>query len=464
MAEQLEIQVKAETGEAVANLKKTENAVAGVTNKTKELDATSKKAGESVGQGVSKSVSKFTQLAEGVGKVTMIFGLAVAAGKALAAGIDAISASMDKSARIEGEAIDRKIKFDKALRLAKQGTIDLGHSTEEMLKNYDTYISKMKAAAAGTDEQTAALARQKKEMESIGAAIAKANAGKGFTLMSPEDADAQLNSFRSLATGLEDILGKAFESGGEEERNRWAAANEEAVKKVIEAYQKMGAEVPAHIKAVSDAQNSGAPAATQWAEQQAGAYDRLVEAQRQSRTETDRVAGSMQKWTSATQGAGKAFGGLSGDFTSLNKAAQDWVAEGNDINKLMVGMEIIHLSVAKASDEATAALYRQLEASKLLREEQTLALDAAEGWRDYLANLKEGYDTGITSLGGYMSALIAFKAQLLQLFSSANGEAKKGLEDVIAMIQVLMQTVGSRTPFDTSYRGELDRAFKEGGK
>jgi len=121
VSEDLEIKVKADTGEAVANLGKTEKAVEGVTKKTKELDAAGKKAGDSIGTSVSKQVSGFTQLAEGFGKVTMIFGLAVAAGKALAAGIDAISASLEKSARIEGEAIDRKIKLTRRCGWRRRG-------------------------------------------------------------------------------------------------------------------------------------------------------------------------------------------------------------------------------------------------------------------------------------------------------------------------------------------------------
>jgi len=206
--------------------------------------------------------------------------------------------------------------------------------------------------------------------------------------------------------------------------------------------------------------------AKQAAERQANDQQFAANRQRQAeeRATADHVEENMRKWTNATQGVGKAFGALSGDFTAINAEVRKFVEEGGKAEEVMTSMQLIALGVAEANDAATASIYRHLEATGLLREEQELALDAAQGWRDYLANLKEGYDTGLSSLSAYIRGLIDFKGQLLQLFSSVSGEAKRGLEDVIAMIEALMQTAGTREAFDTSYAGQAQRAFGKGGK
>jgi len=461
VAEDLEIKVKADTGEAVANLGKAEKAVEGVTKKTKELDAAGKKAGDSIGTSVSKQVSGFTQLAEGFGKVTMIFGLAVAAGKALAAGIDAISASLEKSARIEGEAIDRKIKFDKAMRLATAGTIAPGHSTEEMLRNYEEYVAKMNPATKATEAQAKALAEQAKQMAELGEAIKKASAGRGFTLISPEEANAQLDSIKSLAKGLEDILSKAFKAGGDEERDAWAAANEDAVKKVVESYNALGLTVPPNIKAVMDARFADIESAKAWADAQVEAEARVADVMRKRSEEsaarnfsTPETAENLQRIQYEAVGAAAAAGEFG---TSLDTVAKKVVS----LNGQLTVQQQIWLSVAMASDEATAALYRQVEATRALSDTQKESLDAVRGWSDYIIALKEGYESGVTSLGSYIQQLIAFKSQLSQMFAAAEGDAKKSLEEMIQLIETLMQTAGARQGGASGPVGWLDKAVRD---
>lgn len=465
MAEELEIKVKADTGEAVANLKKTEGAVEGVKKKTQELDAAGKKAGDSIGQSVSKQVSGFTQLAEGMGKVTMIFGMAVAAGKALAAGIDAISASLDKQAKIEGAAIDRKIQFDKAMRLAKDGTIALGHSTEEMLKNYDAYVEKMRAARAGTDEQTEALKRQKQAFDDLMAGMPDIQKKYSFTILSPEDAAKQLDGVKALAEGLNNAFEKAYQAGGEGERDKWVTANEEAVKKVTEAYQKAGLELPTHFQAIAKAQDDSAAKAMEWAAQQAAAYDQVAAAADRRRAAESAatnfsapVAAEFKHIQDAAVGAAAA----SGQFgTNLDNVAEVVVRTGGTMS---VGPPYF-IQYAQATREATQALLDFAVASKAVREEQAAAMEVTKGWTDYILTLKDGYESGITSLYNYVTALGSFKTQLQQMFSAASGEAKDALEGMIQLIDKLIQTAGAGkngqfgTP-DFSPLRQLEREFE----
>jgi hypothetical protein len=463
--EELKIKVSADTGEAVGNLGKAEKAIDGVKKKTQELDAAGKKAGESIGQSVSKQVSGFTQLAEGMGKVTMIFGMAVAAGKALAAGIDAISASLDKQAKIEGAAIDRKIQFDKAMRLAKDGTIALGHSTEEMLRNYDAYIEKMRAARAGTDEQTEALKRQKQAFDELMAGMPDIQKKYSFTILSPEDAAKQLDSIKALAEGLNNAFEKAFQAGGESEMAKWRAANEEAVQSVIKAYEKAGLELPAHLKAIAQAHDDSAARAMGWASREAAAYDQVAEATNRRRAaedaamnRTSKAPAEFKQIQDAAFGAAVAMGEMG---TNLDNVAEAVVATGGTMT---VGPPI-WITYAQATREATQALLDFAVASKAVREEQAQAMEVTKGWTDYILTLKDGYESGITSLYNYTTALGAFKTQLQQMFGAAHGDAKDALEGMIQLIDKLMQTAGAGTNGqfgtpDFSPLRQLEREFE----
>ena len=465
MAEQLEIQVKAETGEAVANLGKTEKAVAGVTKETDKLDksakqaskslsdagAASKKSGGEIGsvaEGLNKTTSGFAKMMEATGKLSLIFGAAVAAGKALSAGLVALVDSISKAASAKQAAEARSIKFESALRLAQKGVIDLGHSTEQMLANYDAYVAKMHEATKATEEQARAVAEYQMTLQRLDEIVSSAKS-RGFTIMSPEDMDKQFDAVRSLAKGLDDALGKAFKEGGAEERDKWAAANEEAVKMVLEAYKRIPDEIPANIKAIADAQNASAAAARQWSFEQAAAWEG-------SRAAAEAAGAAQRDHTTAVQQAQSA----NQDFgTSLDYVAQKVVENGGT---LTAGAPI-WLTVAQATDEATNSLLRYMEASRALREEQTAALEATKGWTDYVIALKEGFDSGVTSLYNYTTELQRFKTQLLQLFGAAQGEAKESLQAMIDLIQELIRTAGAggSNRYDPSQAGRLEDAIRK---
>lgn len=126
----------------------------------------------------------------------------------------------------------------------------------------------------------------------------------------------------------------------------------------------------------------------------------------------------------------------------------------------------IWLEVAMASDEATAALYRQVEATRALSDQQKDSLDAVRGWSDYIINLQNGYESGVTSLGSYIQQLVAFKSQLLQMFAGVSGEARKSLEEMIQLIETLMQTAGAGGPTSAAggYAGQFERDANKGKK
>jgi len=470
VSEDLEIKVRADTGEAVANLGKTEKAVAGVTKETDKLDKSAQKAstslanagksskqagGEigSVAEGLNKTTSGFAKMMEATGKISLIFGAAVAAGKALSAGLVALVESISKAASAKQAAEARSIKFESALRLAQKGVIDLGHSTDQMLANYDAYIAKMREATEATEAQARAVAEYQMTIQRLDEIVASAKS-RGFTIMSPEDMDKQFDAVRSLAKGLDDALAKAFQAGGAEERDKWAVANEDAVKKVIEAYKKLPDEVPSHIKAIADAQNAASSAAAGWSMAQAAAWEG-------SQAAAEAAGVAQRDHTTAVQQAESA----NQDFgTSLDYVAQKVVEHGGT---LTAGAPI-WLTVAQATDEATASLLRYMEASRALREEQVAALDATKGWTDYVIALKEGFDSGVTSLYNYTTELQRFKTQLLQLFGSAQGEAKESLQAMIDLIQKLIATAGAggSNKYDPSMAGRLEDAIrraKEGG-
>jgi hypothetical protein len=448
----------------------------------KEIDITSGNVKEAIGQygslaGITDKLAGSTSTFVGaIGKAGLvgmamseIWKVSAAAGQALAAGIDAISASLDKQAKAEGAAIDRKIQFDKAIRLAKDGTIALGHSTEEMLRNYDAYVEKMRAAAAGTDEQTASLKRQRQAFDELVAGLPDLQKKHTFTLMSPEDAAKQLDSVKALAEGLNNAFEKAFQAGGEGERDKWVAANEEAVKKVTEAYQKAGLELPSHFKAIAQAQDDSAARAMEWATQQAAAYDQVAQAatrRREAEAAAQNFSSPAAAEFKAIQDAAVGAAVANGQFgDSLDKVAGIVAQTGGT---MQVGVPIL-LSLRDATDEATAALYRHLEASRLLREEQTAALGITDGWMNYLANLKESYDTGVTSLNNYISLLADFQRQLQTMFAGASGDAKKQIDDVTDAIRALIATATGSGPIptlDVSPLGQLERelARKKRGK
>jgi len=424
----------------------------------KEIDITSGNVKEAIGQygslaGITDKLAGSTSTFVGaIGKAGLvgmamseIWEVSAAAGQALAAGIDAISASLDKQAKAEGAAIDRKIQFDKAIRLAKDGTIALGHSTEEMLRNYDAYVEKMRAAAAGTDEQTASLKRQRQAFDELVAGLPDLQKKHTFTLMSPEDAAKQMDSVKALADGLNNAFEKAFQAGGEGERAKWIAANEDAVQKVIKAYEKAGIELPAHLKTIAQAHDDSAAKAMEWASREAAAYDQVAEATNRRRAaedaagnRTSRAPAEFKEIQDAAFGAAVAMGEMG---LNLDNVAEAVVATGGT---MVVGAPY-WINIAQATKEATQALLDYALASKAVREEQAAAMEVTKGWTDYVLTLKDGYESGITSLYNYVTALGSFRTQLQQMFAGAHGDAKDALEGIIALIDKLVQTAGAGT-------------------
>jgi len=520
VAEELEIKVKADTGEAVANLGKAEQAVEEITAAAKELskegtealkdvgdeakktaeelkkaaeeqrkaayaegnaerqrrgnirkkvnDAASGNAEEELAKlapGLDKTLGKFTSLLTVVSKFTAIFGAAVAVGKAFAAGIDAVSNSLEKSARIEGEAIDRKIRFDKALRLARDGTIALGHSTEEMFANYDAYIAKLDRAKKGMETNEEASRRYAKAVEEVGRAVKQAQDEMSFKLVSPEEINGTMGSVKALARGLNDIFARVFKDGGTEEVIKWAKANEDGVNKVIAVYKAYGATVPDELRRAKEALDRD-KSTTEWVEREVAAYDELEEAVRKQReaqsaaiNRTSKAPAEFKHIQDAAFGAAVAAGELG---TNLDNVAAAVVATGGTMT---VGAPYM-IQYAQATREATQALLDMAVAHKGLREEQAQALEATKGWTDYILTLKDGYESGTTSLYNYVTALGAFKTQLLQMFAGAKGEAKESLQAIIDLINELVRTAGAggRETFSPGPLGDLERAIRDANR
>lgn len=425
MAEELNIKVNADTGAANANLGKTEKAVAGVKREVKGLDDAGKKSGQALGDSVSKNVSWFTKLAEGIGKVTMIFGLAVAAGKAFAAGIDAISAKMAKADKAAADAAVHTIKFEAALRLADKGIINLGGSTEEMIANYDAYIERTQRSTKAADEAARALENQKRAMEALGAAMKAAGDATAFTILSPEDADKLLDPIRSLATGLENALKKAFEVGGEAERDAWAAANEEAVQKVIAAYEKMGAEVPEHIRAVGKARQEDASGLNAWI----AAMDAATQSILAQRAALNDLSIATSVWLQNQQ----RMSNLSGQTKEFMAAAEEqFRATGQAI-----------YTMTQISLDWTKATEGQIEALRRMNESLNETWDGSGPGQkalDAIAQLVDLFKAGVLSLDGFNKNFAYLEEQLDRVIK-AGGDLDGTLSGVLDALRKIAQQV-----------------------
>jgi formate dehydrogenase maturation protein FdhE len=106
----------------------------------------------------------------------------------------------------------------------------------------------------------------------------------------------------------------------------------------------------------------------------------------------------------------------------------------------LVGM---WLTITSATDAQNASLTRQLELMGKLTDAQNAVLDKAKGWKDYLAQLVDGYNTGVESLGVYVEQLGSFRTSLSTLFAGAQGDARAAIQEMIDMINKLMATAGS---------------------
>jgi len=458
----MEIKVSADTGEAVANLGKTEKAVAGVTKQTENLNkaaaATSKGQG-ALGDSLRKSTEGINKLRGAFMEIWAAIGIGKEIGEAVSAVINKVSESMARhDAKMNQVAVDA-IKYQQAMKLAEKGVIGLGGSQERFLKQYDDYVAKISPVTKALEVQAKALERLRFETELALNAITEASRGRGFTLISPDDVERQLDGIKSLATGIENVLGKAFESGGDAERERWVQANEEAVKKVIETYEQYGMEIPKNIRAAMEARGADIDGTKAWVNAQLEEYGRLEEAVKQSRAaedaatnRTSRAPAQYKEIQDAAIGAAAAAGEFG---TSLDRVAEVVVATGGTMT---VGTTMM-IQYAEATREATQALLDQAVASRALREEQAQALEAVKGWTDYVLTLQQGYESGATSLYNYVTQLAAFKTQLLQLFGGVTGQAKEELQAMIDLIQKLISTAGAGGPVAKGggFRGQFER-------
>lgn len=471
MAEELELKVTAQTGEAVSNLKATEKAVDGVTKATDKLDQSAKKASDSVGkvgksgkeaeQGVgavgdalNKTTGGFAKLMEATGKITLIFGAAVAAGKALGAALEYLVTSVSKSAAAKQEAEARSIKFASALKLAEKGVIDLGRSTDDMLRNYDAYIAKMREATAATEAQARAVAEYEMTLGQLSEIVGRANQQTGFSIMSPEQAAAQLDSMRALAAGLNDVLGKAFSEGGASERDAWAQANKDAIQKVIDEFAKFGVDAPAQVKAAYDAMKAGAEGL---AEPTIAELQKMVEAATQMRMAAEEQGNAMREQTTAQESATRAQ-------QQWTDATHDGVTEMNGWVGVAGPATVMMFQYAAATKEAKDALLGFLEAQRALREEQAAALEGTQGWLSILSNLKDSFESGETSLYNYITQLQGFDAQVRQLFGGATGEAKTAVDALTSAIAELIRTATGGKEYSPGMAGYLEREIDRSRK
>lgn len=469
MAENLEIKVSAETGQAVADLKKTETAVAGVTKEVKKLDEESKKASKGgIGGDLSESLNKttggFTKMLEATGKISLIFGAAVAAGKALGAALDYVITRVSKASAAKQEAEARTIRFHSALKLAEKGTIDLGRSTEQMLANYDAYIAKMRESTAATEAQARALKEYQLEVEGLSEATAAAGRSTAFQLLSPEEANAQLDSVRALAQGLNDLLGKAFREGGAEERDAWAQANKDAVEKVMGYFKEFPEKAPEYVRQAYEAMNAAAET-LDFAGINAQ-YEANVARQKEWIAEQDRVNAGMAEWTAKTQGASSAFGALSGDFTAINASMAEFYRAGGQTKDVMVGMAEVAMTWQRSTEAMNRTLERQLEIMGRLDEKMATTLEKYEQWRSAIATAVSSLQDGTTSASGFIAIMNSLATQLSQNFGAAAGEAGDEVRKLIATIQALIATAttGGAGNIDPTLWGGLERQYGKGRK
>lgn len=450
MSEDLELKVKADTGEAVANLQKTEKAVDGVTKATGELDksaAGSGKAVADVGKSSQKSAQEVAKLGEATGSARGMFKGLAEMGGSLGQSLGVLAG------KVMAVASAFTVGFQAGLKL-REGMKDLGIqvpdlsdkmaklvlATEELVRGYEK-AELVESAAMNRARQIIALREAQAKSE---AALAKAQAAAGVEWKS---ADAEREKVIQKLNAYEQILARTGKSEGE-----WGKAvkeNAPALREAAEAADKYGinldrvaprtaaaaAEAEKYteaLKKVITIQREGPTVSKQTEE----GMIREAEALGRANVAWEESGAARREQTTATEQAERA----SRDFgTSLDRVAEAVVATGGTMT---VGPPMF-IQYAQATREATQALLDFAVASKAVREEQAAAMEITKGWTDYILTLKDGYESGITSLYNYTTALGAFKTQLQQMFSAASGDAKDALEGMIQLIDKLIQTAGA---------------------
>jgi chromosome segregation ATPase len=170
---------------------------------------------------------------------------------------------------------------------------------------------------------------------------------------------------------------------------------------------------------------------------------------------------TLKEGTKAIEENNKAIKDRNASIEAAQKADSDF-AEAQKNGIVFQGQATtVMLTMAVATKEQTDALIKLLQAQNAYSDSVANTLTVASGWRDYLAELADSYNSGATSLINYKNALVAFATQLEQTFAGATGKAKDALNDMIATIQKLIETAGSGGggPIDTSVTGQLNRMF-----
>ncbi len=387
------------------------------------------------------------------------------AGEALAAAIEKQSQKMADHDKRMNDAAVNTIKFQAAMKLARQGLIDMGGSQDQFLARYDAYIAKTSPAVKAAEAQTKAYKEQKAALDELGAQMAASGKTVEFKINAPKlDEVLPLEEATKYAERLNDILGKAFKEGGAEERNEWAEANKQTIEDVIASYERWGEQVPEHVgaayKAMTaasvdwiaqlDRENAAADSAYQeklarWAAEDAAA------------NRTSRAPEQFKEIQDRAFGAAVAAGELG---TNLDRVAEAVVRTGGTMT---VGAPI-WITITEATREAKEELLGYIEAMGKLTEKQAESLSAASGWLDYLVGLEKAHKGGTLSLTSYIALLSQFKTQISQMFGTVGGEAAEAVAAVQAAVDALIASAGSDGPVDNSYKGWFERTFNGGSK
>lgn len=192
-------------------------------------------------------------------------------------------------------------------------------------------------------------------------------------------------------------------------------------------------------------------------EESIAAYDRMAAAAQRARDQESAAKNFSTPVTGeykAIQDAAVGAAAASGQFgTSLDVVAQKVVSLGGE---LRVGTPVL-LNLAEAEDRVVDALYRRLEVTKLLREEQEKSLDVADGWLAYIANIEDSMARGITSTTVGINLLADLQRQIQTFYAGATGDTKKMIDDVLDAIRALIATADGGGVLDVSPLANLER-------
>jgi hypothetical protein len=139
----------------------------------------------------------------------------------------------------------------------------------------------------------------------------------------------------------------------------------------------------------------------------------------------------------------RGFGNLTMN-QQLNIDAQNGVAS-SIADGIAVGGQgaVMNLTLSKATDAETASLKALLETQNAYNTAAANALTVAQGWNDYLAELKASFDSGAMSVMAYKQALEDFETQLSTEFPGAVGNAKAALTSMMGVLNTLIATAGA---------------------